>query len=137
MTKTGGVSLFTLDGNKVIIFLVVFLTGCSVTNNLEEIKRLQAVGDSQEQIQNDVEAQDQVFAQMLNAYEFNQLADYKTKQQIVGAFGKPLGRWDINEGDLSTKWLYRQSANFFHSDKLYLYFDQDDQLRKIEFVPAS
>ncbi len=142
MIKTGGVSLFTFAGNKnstwhyLLMIAVIFVSGCSVTQNLEEIKTLQSVAKSQEQIEQDIAADDKVFATMMAEYQYNQLAEYKTRDDIVKAFGEPEGRWDIKEDNLTTKWLYREAADFFKSAKLYLYFDHNENLIKIEFVPV-
>lgn len=109
---------------------------CSVTQNMEEIKTLKSVAKSQEKIEKDIESYNKEFAQMIKDYRNNELDEAITQDDVRDTYGDPVAIWTFDDPSATTKWLYRESTNFFKSEKLYLYFDYDQNLTDIVYHPA-
>lgn len=125
-----------MNKNYVLMLSCLFLTACSVTQNIEEIKTLKSVAKSQEVIANDIYSYNQRFAQMIEDYHNNELKALTTQDDFQDAYGDPIAVWLFDDNASGSKWLYRESANFFKSEKLYLYFDRNQNLTDIVYLPA-
>lgn len=143
MTKTGGESLFISDGkfilnsHFILLCVCVLVCGCSVAGKMDEINTLKSVAKSQEQLEEEVNTYNVSFHLMLEDYKQSALSSVKTQKQLLKLYGQPVGVWAIDEPPAVSKWLYRESTNFFKSDKLYVYFDENQNIVNIIHHPSS
>jgi len=93
------------------------------------------LADEQVKMNKYVEEQDQRFEQMLSEVQAGTLDQYLNKKKIVRAFGNPIHVKHVNKNDQELEsWLYRYSTQFFDSEKIYLYFDPNDNLVESEYI---
>ena len=143
MIKTGAEFLFGFAGNQTysgvnylkkisILFIVLFVcAGCARVKRIDQLLTLKDLADEQAVMSQYIEEQDQKFELMLNEARTGTLDQYLNKQRILTAFGDPVFVKHVKEDDQELEsWLYRYSTEFFDSEKIYLYFDADNNLVK-------
>lgn len=114
------------------------LAGCAKLQYVDELLTLKAVSDEQNQIAEEIEAADEKFKLLLFQIKANQLQQYPDTASFLKNFGKPILVKTVIEGEEKRQlWLYRYATRYFDSEKVYLYFDQHDQLTKWEYVPLA
>ena len=119
-----------------ILFLtMVVLSGCAKVKHLDQLLTLKDLADEQDKMGQYVENQDQRFELMLSEVQAGTLDQYLNKRKIVRTFGEPIHVKHVNKNDQKLEsWLYRYSTQFFDSEKIYLYFDLDDNLVESEYI---
>jgi len=123
--------------NKIVIlFLTVLVfSGCAKVQHLDQLLTLKGLADEQVKMGQYIEEQDQRFELMLSEVRAGTLDQYLNKRKIVKAFGNPIHVKHVNKNDQELEsWLYRYSTQFFDSEKIYLYFDPDDNLVESEYI---
>ena len=122
---------------KSIVFIisVVLLTGCAKLKHLDQLLTLKGLADEQAALAEYVDERDQQFESMLKEAKAGTLDQYRTKKEFRRIFGEPVYARTKQEGDQALEiWLYRYAAEFFGSEKIYLYFDPDGNLLKSEYM---
>ena len=119
-----------------ILFLIILVfSGCAKAKHLDQLLTLKGLADEQAKMNQYVEKQDQKFELMLSEVQAGTLELYLNKRKIVRAFGNPIHVKHVNKNDQELEsWLYRYSTKFFDSEKIYLYFDPDDNLVESEYI---
>jgi len=148
MIRIGAGSLCGFDGNEClvwgenhlrkisILFLALIgLSGCAKVQHLDQLLTLKALADEQVVMGQYVEEQNQKFELMIEEVKAGTLDQYLNKKRILRTFGNPIHVKHINKNDQELEsWLYRYSMQFFDSEKIYLYFDPDDNLVESEYI---
>ena len=68
----------------------------------------------------------------------NRLAKGMLTKQILATYGEPILSKEVSDKDSAKEvFLYRHPTEFFSSDRIYLYFDNDKRLLFWEFEPAK
>lgn len=117
---------------------IAVLTGCSKVSHIDQLLTLKGLADEQVEMNKYVAEQDQKFEQMLKEYKAGTLGTYLSKGKIVRTFGEPIYKKNIFDGNQSfERWLYRYETRFFGSEKIYMYFDADENVVKTEYVGGS
>jgi len=118
----------------ILILLLLGFCGCSVLGHLD---RLSVLGDyarekdDQSRLVKSVNAHYDALGDVIAR---GHIREYKDKSSFVYAFGQPILKKDMPDG--SQQWLYRYAILESAKDKVYVYFDQHDQLTKWEKVPC-
>ena len=121
-----------------ICLLATLSGGCAKLTHLQELLTLKAYSDEQEGQAEYVKEQDARFEKLLAAVNSGDIENYFTPEQIIKTFGDPVFRREAErEGQVLEVWLYRYAIRFFDSDKVYLYFDDENRLKDWEHVPAQ
>ena len=126
--------------NKIPLMLMICLivSGCSKVSHLDQLLTLKDLADEQEQMGKQIQAQDQKFEMMLDEMKAGTLNQYANKSKISRAFGGPIYMKTVQQDDhWRDVWLYRYAGKFFGSEKIYLYFDADDNLVGSEYFGGS
>ena len=106
------------------LLILIFISGCG-----ESVNALVNVSKEQEFQQRFVAQQKDKFKLLLVDIEGGHLKKGISKQQVIGRYGEPV----IEQAeDTVTGCLYRDPLDFFASQKVYLYFGQDDNLVNFE-----
>ncbi len=120
-----------------ILPILVILSGCAVTNNFDEITRLQSYSENKDRQEAWVKAQDQRFEKVLTVAKGAGFNQYPNRRSILRNFGKPVYSRQVVKDSVSyEEWLYRPATKFFGADKVYFYFDVSGKLKKWEFTPS-
>jgi len=119
-----------------ILFLtLIVLSGCAKVQHLDQLLTLKSLADEQVVMSQYVEEQDQKFELMIEEIEAGTLNQYLNKKKILRTFGDPIYVKHVHKNDQELEsWLYRYSTQFFDSEKIYLYFDPDDNLVESEYI---
>ena len=122
----------------IMFLLAMVICGCAKVSHLDQLLTLKGLADEQDLMGEYIDAQDEEFELMLDEMKAGTLDQYLNKRKIVRAFGDPIFVKTIerNEQQLEV-WLYRYAAEFFGSEKIYLYFDSDENLVDSEYFEGS
>ncbi|NQT28469.1 MAG: hypothetical protein HQ570_02610 [Candidatus Omnitrophica bacterium] len=120
----------------IISCLILFtISGCLFLP--ESVKTLKSVGDSQKEISAYLAKQLEFFNQLLVDLN-NQLIKPGTPKKIfIGTYGEPILSKRVSEPSGGSRLLYRQPTEYFKSDRVYLYFDQEENLVRWEYKPKK
>jgi len=111
------------------------LSGCAKVQHLDQLLTLKSLADEQVVMGRYVEEQNQKFELMIEEVEAGTLDQYLNKKKILRTFGDPIHVKHVNKNNQKLEsWLYRYSTQFFNSEKIYLYFDPDDNLIESEYI---
>jgi len=122
---------------KIIIVFAccVFFSGCAKMKNLNQLLTLKDLADEQTRLNQHVKEEDQKFELMVDEQKAGTLDQYADKDEIIETFGKPIYVKNVIEEDVELEaWLYRYAAEFFGGEKIYLYFDNNGNLVKSEYI---
>ena len=128
-----------IDVKKIVLFLlgIIFCFGCAKLEHMDQLLTLKAVSDEQERLGKYIEKQYKRFEMLLNAVKADTLKKDTKKKVILKKFGEPISVDEITQNDQKLElWLYRYSTEFFGSEKVYLYFEENGLL-KWEYVPVE
>ncbi|MBN1870185.1 MAG: hypothetical protein JW847_06410 [Candidatus Omnitrophica bacterium] len=123
----------------VIIFTgCLFLCGCAKVSHLDQLLTLKGLADEQEQLNQYIKAQDRNFERMLEEAKAGTLKSYSNQKKVRKAFGEPVfARNETIESRELEMWLYRYATAYFGGEKIYLYFDLNGDLVKIQYIEAA
>ena len=111
---------------KVItIVLLVFCSGCAAMRNPTQMKTLLRLNSSQKQMRGYVQKQNKGFERLCKDIQRERLKMGLSQSQVISLYGDPVVEKELKR---KTRWLYRYPVEYFHSDKVYLYFDRDNTL---------
>lgn len=106
-----------------VVFLSVASCGCSILGHLDQLLMLNDYGNNKAQQKKFIAVNDAHYDALVAAITDDAMAAYKTKANILRAFGPPL-QIKTRE-DKSEQWLYRYSVFHQAKTKVYLYFTGD------------
>lgn len=114
----------------IAFFIVAFLAGCSTVSGLDRIKALSLSRDEQEAT---IKEQDQKFKQLLNDFSTGKIEKGASKDEITQAYGEPILITELKKDSLAEEWMYRHPAQFFGSEKIFLYFNDKGELADFKY----
>jgi hypothetical protein len=118
-----------LRNNIAFYFLILTLSGCAVINNLDGISALKELGNNQREKEIYIEKQEKSFNKLKEDVKNNQLRKGMPQGTVLSIYGKPVLCKTISNKERSGEvFLYRHPTDYFSSDKIYLYFDQNKLL---------
>ncbi len=113
--------------NKLIpVFFLLFFTGCTelqLLPYLDQALMLKSFGEEKEAQHKFVKNSNAKFDALLNAVNTKDMSAYKTKEDIMRAFGEPVLKSTTADG--MERWLYRHNIPLRAKKKVYLYFSAD------------
>lgn len=105
---------------------IFFMAGCS-----EPIRTLQALGAEKDAQLAQVKRQDKEFELLLRDIAKDRLKPGMSRQEIVGRYGHPVLESASRQQEEITL-LYRKPVEFFDMTKVYLTFDNQGYLKKVD-----
>lgn len=121
--------------------VVLFSAGCTQVKqvqNLDQLLVLKDYADEKDSQEKWVTEQAEKFKELAAAVENKSVNSFKDKESIRQQFGEPVLQEDIVENNIPVqRWLYRHPIQKLAEDRVYLYFDNKDQLVKAEHVVPS
>ena len=117
---------------------ICVLCGCTKVKHLDQLLTLKGLADEQVVLGKYVDEQDEKFEKMLEEVKAGTLDQYLNKRKIMRTFGDPIYVKQVKKDDQELEsWMYRYSTQFFDSEKIYLYFDPNDNLVESQYIGAS
>ena len=118
-----------------IIFCLVFFSGCSKLKYIDELLTLKQLGDEQAAMAEQIKANDHRFELLLDAIFSGKIEKHKNKKNVLADFGKPVFSKKVKRSNQELeKWLYRYSTRFFDSPKVNFYFDESGNIVDWEHI---
>ena len=103
----------------------------------ESLKTLKSVGDSQDEISAYLTKQLELFNQLLVDLKGEAVEPGISKKRFIRIYGEPILSKEVSEPSEGTVLLYRHPTEYFKSDRVYLYFDREENLVRWEYKPYS
>ncbi|MDP8212297.1 MAG: hypothetical protein P9X22_03275 [Candidatus Zapsychrus exili] len=125
---------------KILFLLVISIcfSSCAKLKHINELLTLKGYSDEQTKIGKYVESQDSKFDKLLLDIKNGALDKNIKSKSVVRIYGDPVFKKDIDDkGEKQQKWLYRYTTKYFNTDKVYLYFNENDRLVSWEYLPAK
>lgn len=121
-----------------VISLIIASAGCLSISKYKAISNLKRYGDSQKEIENYIKKQAEAFGRLKQDCTSGQLKKGTSQHKIISLYGEPILSKPIpNDENLKELLLYRHPTQYFSTDKIYLYFDQRNNLYSWELVLTS
>ncbi|UCC95716.1 MAG: hypothetical protein JSW40_02935 [Candidatus Omnitrophota bacterium] len=115
---------------EVLMCCVVFaISGCTIATKYNELLTLKRLANSRGEIARYLERQEELFDKLREDVENNKLQEGITKRRAISLYGDPVLSKDAPHlPQIAEILLYRHPTEYFSSDKIYLYFDEDAKL---------
>ncbi len=108
------------------LMVLIFVSGCSTISALNRLQDLSVERDEQQIL---VKEQEKKFEQLLKDFSSGKIEKGNSKDKIIEKYGEPITIKDVKtDSFFSEELMYRHPAQFFGSEKIYLYFDKDGKL---------
>lgn len=121
--------------NLFFVISLVFLCGCAKLAHLEQLLTIKSYSDNKDLQEKFVSKQNEDFERLLQLVRAEGLNAYQTKKELCADFGPPVfTREVIHQGQSVEMCLYRYATEYWNSDKVYVYFDQESRLVDWEWV---
>lgn len=101
----------------------------------ESLKTLKSVGDSQKEIEAYLAQQAELFDKLLFDLNNDVLGPGISKRKFIRIYGEPILSKEVTEPLKGVRLLYRHPTEYFQSDRVYFYFDQEEKLVRWEYKP--
>jgi len=115
--------------------ILFFISGCFFLP--ERLKTLKKVGASQDEISAYLAKQLESFNQLIVDLDDEDIEPGISKKRFIRIYGEPILSKEVNEPTRGTILLYRHPTEYFESDRIYLYFDQEEKLIRWEYKPKK
>lgn len=118
---------------------VLMLCGCAKLAHLDELLTLKNVSDNQRQIQIYLEKQEKGFTRLKDDIKNDRLTLGQFKRSIIDKYSEPvlIEKPEPESVGIKEILLYRHPTNYFKSDRIYLYFDENCRLASWELKPGD
>jgi len=114
---------------KTIFLILIFMCGCVSAEEMRGLLTLKSLADNQAQQDKFVKTQEDRFQKLLKYIKNNKLKEGRSKRWVLAAFGEPYLTKEIEDDPIKVESImYRHPDKFFGSEKVYLYFDEDNAL---------
>ena len=122
----------------ILVMSVFLLSGCAKLEHLNELLTLQAFSDEKDAQHEYIEKQNAKFEQLLEMARSDSFKQSMDKRRVLKKFGDPIFTKDVSiEGVELEEWLYRYPIEPFGSPKVYLYFNNNDELIRWKCVEPN
>lgn len=121
----------------IILFCIFLQSGCALITKHQEITTLSELSDAQEDITHYVERQDEGFAHLLDDIEHDRLEKGIAKDAIAARYGQPVTCQPFQGKTYSQACLYRKPIQYFNTNVVYLYLDDELHLTGWKLQPAD
>ena len=135
LSVNSGKPLTDLICMMMLIASLISLSGCAKVMNIKKLLRIKGYSDNKDMQEKHVHLNDKNFELLMEAVNQDRMGGYPDKKSILKAFGDPIFSTDDDkEGQIREKWLYRYAMKYFDSEKVYLYFDDEEKLVDWKYV---
>lgn len=111
-----------------LLCLIIFLSGCS-----ESLQQLMDIDRNDKAIRRELSSGEKNFDLLLRDVERGRVLAGAEKADIIKRYGKPVLE-SFDEASELDKLLYRYPTKYFAAPKVYLYFNREQRLVRLELV---
>jgi len=110
------------------------LAGCALLTHKQQILALKSLGDEQKELEKYVKQQEGLFFKLKSDIQNQRLFKGTSKEKILSLYGEPIYcKSSGDSGIMQETCLYRHPTRFFSGDRIYLEFDQNQNLSSIVY----
>jgi len=109
-----------------LLLVLVFISGCG-----EGLRTLMKLDKEQKTQHKYVSLQSRKVQSLIKNIKNNKLKLGLTRKRVIGIYGQPILAKEVLGYN---RLLYRDALDFNPTERVYLYFDQDDKLANFELV---
>lgn len=121
----------------ICFILVASLSGCLFREKIEKLSVLKEVAASQQEIGDYISQQEELFEKLVQAFKNKELKPGVSKEKFIEQYGEPVVVKESDEPEISAILLYRHPKRYFSSDRIYLYFNQQEKLVRWKYLPIT
>lgn len=111
-----------------LLIVCVFFSGCAKLKYLKQLLTLKEMSEEGEAQTELVNSNNSLFDELKEAVESEEIKNFQTKEDIISRFGEPVYEGTQQSKPGLTFLSYRYSTLYLKSDKVYLYFDNENNL---------
>ena len=113
----------------VFVFLIAFsLSGCFRKDRAQAIATLEALAEERAAQEEIIESERARFSLLIKAVEDGTIKKGLSEEEIHRLYGKPQIIKHPDAADIDKILVFAEPLNYFGTEKVYLYFDQDEKL---------
>lgn len=120
-----------------LLVLIFIFQGCALFTKAPQLLTLKRLGDNQKQMQRHVDKKKKYLEKLINDLKNKKLKKGTTYKRFIRSYGEPVLEKDVQKGDLQKRLLYRNPVQYFNTDKVYIYFNQQLELIAWKHIPAE
>ncbi len=118
-----------MKSNLIFIMLILSLNGCAVLGiEPQALRTLKDFNASRKDQEKEIALAEKRFRALLEDALTGHLEKGMRKSSIIAKYGEPIAHYNLQTGQVREIFSYRRPCQFFGSDKVYLYFDQNYRL---------
>ncbi len=119
----------------ILLLIVVMTSGCSIIGNLDQLFALKTYSAEKDAQRRQIERTNASYDKLKADYQAGRLVIGATATSIQDAYGLPI--LNIPHPDGTSHWLYRHDIWYKDTDKIYLFFNEQQQLTEIKLEEKS
>ncbi|MCF7887169.1 MAG: hypothetical protein K9L71_01985 [Candidatus Omnitrophica bacterium] len=119
------------------IFLIFIFQGCALFTKAPQLLTLKRLGDSRKLMERDIEKKKKNLAKLINDIKTDKLKKGTSYNRFIRLYGEPVLEKLIDKDTKEKRLLYRHPTEYFDTDKVYLYFNQEAKLIAWKYIPAE
>jgi hypothetical protein len=114
---------------KIILLIIFFVCGCVSAEELQGLMTLKRLSGNQAQQEKYMKIQEAKFKKLLRYIKDGKLEKGRSRKWVLSAFGEPILTKTIDDDAYLKEFLmYRHPDQFFGSERVYLYFNENESL---------
>ncbi|MFH1640717.1 MAG: hypothetical protein ABIA66_02005 [Candidatus Omnitrophota bacterium] len=117
----------------VLVMFIFLFQGCVYLRHSKELLFLKSLADNEKEKEDYIKSQETGFEQLRADIENDRLKTGISKKDILARYFEPINCLSIEESSEKSSCLYRHPTKYFFTDKVYLYFDENEALARWEF----
>ena len=115
-----------------LIALIFLFQGCVYLQHSKELLFLKSLADNEKAKEDYIKSQETGYEQLKSDIEDNQLKPGILKKEIIVKYFEPIYCLPTEGSSEKSSCLYRHPTKYFFSEKIHLYFDDNDALTRWE-----
>lgn len=121
----------------VIVLLCALLIQLACGCAMEKIRLLKSLAQDEKEKEAYINKQTGGFLKLQKDISGGKLKEGLSKQEVVGAYGEPVLCSAAQAEPNAERCLFRRPVEFFNTDKVFIFFDEQERLVAWESYPAA
>lgn len=115
-----------------MVAFIFLLQGCVYLRHSQELLFLKGFADNEKEKENYIRSQEAGFEQLKQDISDGRLKSGIPRKKIIARYFEPINCLPLEEIPDKNVCLYRNPTKYFFTDKIFLYFDENDTLTRWE-----
>jgi len=118
----------------ICLAVILNLAGCLFKENIEKLSTLKTLGQSQKEIGSYLERQVAAFNRLVEDIKNKKLSLGISQESFIKIYGDPVLSEEAKGDEAKLILLYRHPTQYFSRQKVYVYFNDSDELIDWEYT---